>query len=60
MVVDGTATIYQIKNTAGDLEALASGDFEGNVEAVLATQIASDTEVAEMLNEVFGASAAEG
>ena len=60
VVVDGTATIYQIKNTAGDLEALASGDFEGNVEAVLATQIASDTEVAEMLNEVFGASAAEG
>ena len=49
VVVDGTATIYQIKNTAGDLEALASGDFEGNVEAVLATQIASDTEVTEML-----------
>ena len=48
VVVDGTATIYQIKNTAGDLEALASGDFEGNVEAVLATQIASDTEVTEM------------
>ena len=60
VVVDGTATIYQIKNTAGDLEALASGDFEGNVEAVLATQIASDTEVAEMLNEVFGTNDAEG
>lgn len=60
VVVDGTATIYQIKNTAGDLEALASGDFEGNVEAVLATQIASDTEVTEMLNEVFGTSDAEG
>ena len=60
VVVDGTATIYQIKNTAGDLEALASGDFEGNVEAVLATQVASDAEVAEMLNEVFGADDAEG
>ena len=60
VVVDGTATIYQIKNTAGDLEALASGDFEGNVEAVLATQIASDTEVTEMLNEVFGTNDAEG
>ena len=60
VVVDGTATIYQIKSTAGGREALASGDFEGNVEAVLATQIASDTEVAEMLNEVFGTNDAEG
>ena len=60
VVVDGTATIYQIKNTAGDLEALASGDFEDNVEAVLATQIASDAEVTEMLDEVFGTNDAEG
>ncbi len=60
VVVDGTATIYQIKNTAGDLEEKASGDYAGNEEAKHAPPIASDTEVTEMLNEVFGTNDAEG
>ena len=60
VVVDGTATIYQIKNTAGDLEPLGTGDLEGDVEAIVTANVASDAEVAEMLNEVFGADDAEG
>ena len=60
VVVDGTATIYQIKNTVGDLEALGTGDLEGDVGSIVDSRVASDAEVAEMLNEVFGADGAEG
>lgn len=55
VVVDGSSTVYQIKNTAGDLEALGTGDLEGDVEAAVAANVASDAEVEEMLSEVFGA-----
>ena len=60
VVVDGTATIYQIKNTAGDLEALGTGNLEGDVGSIVDARVASDAEVAEMLNEVFGTNDAEG
>ena len=60
VVVDGVATIYQIKNAAGDLEALGTGDLEGDVGSIVDSRVASDAEVAEMLNEVFGADDAEG
>lgn len=60
VVVEGVSTIYQIKNTAGDLEALGTGDLEGDVGSIVDSRVASDAEVAEMLNEVFGADGAEG
>lgn len=44
VVTDGVSKMYQIKNAAGDLEPLG-GMNDSNV--------ASDGEVAEMLNEVF-------
>lgn len=55
VVVDGVSTTYQIKNTAGDLEALGTGDLEGDVDSIVDARVATDTEVTEMLTEVFGA-----
>ena len=60
VVADGVSTIYQIKKTAGELEALGTGDLEGDVGSIVDSRVASDAEVAEMLNEVFGADDAEG
>lgn len=54
VVEGGVSTIYQIKNAVGDLEALGTGDLEGDVAALVAAKVASDDEVAEMLGEVFG------
>lgn len=45
VVVDGEAKQYQIKNAAGDLEPLG------------AVESATEEEVTEMFNEVFGGSA---
>lgn len=45
VVVDGTATAYTIKNAAGDLAPLGAA----------AVDIATDSEVSEMLSEVFPA-----
>lgn len=45
VVADGTATVYQIKNAAGDLEPLGAA----------AVEIAADSEVETILNDVFGA-----
>lgn len=45
VVVDGVATRYIIKNTAGDIEPIGGGIDEA--------QIATDDEVAEMLAELF-------
>jgi hypothetical protein len=45
VVVDGVSTAYQIKNAAGDLEPMGAA----------AVSVASDTEVEEMFDEVFGA-----
>lgn len=42
VIVDGEAKQYQIKNAAGDLEPLGAGDA------------ATDDEVNEMFNDVFG------
>ncbi|MDO4360357.1 MAG: hypothetical protein Q4C28_12675 [Escherichia coli] len=44
VVVDGVSTAYQIKNTAGDLEALGAS----------AVSVAPDSDVTEMLEDVFG------
>ena len=55
VVVDGTATIYQIKNAAGDLEALGTGDLEGNVASIISAKTASTENVNEMIGEVYGA-----
>ena len=46
VVVDGVSTQYQIKNAAGELEPLG-----GKV------NVATDAEVEEMFNDVFGAKA---
>lgn len=54
VVEGGVSTIYQIKNAVGDLEALGTGDLEGDMAALVAAKVASDDEVAEMLGEVFG------
>lgn len=54
VVVNGVSTVYQIKNIAGDLEALGTGDLEGDVDAVVDARVASDSEVTEMLTDVFG------
>ena len=53
VVVDGTATIYQIKNTAGDLEPLGTGDLAGDVDALLAAQRATDEEIQAAISEVY-------
>ena len=45
VVVNGESTAYQIKNAAGDLEPMGAA----------AVSVASDTEVEEMFDEVFGA-----
>lgn len=45
VVVDGESTVYQIKDTAGTLEALAGND---------SVATATDDEVTAMIDEVFG------
>lgn len=44
VVVGGVSTAYQIKNEAGDLEELGAGGVS----------VATDAEVEEMMNEIFG------
>lgn len=47
VVVGGVSTSYQIKNAAGELEPLGAA----------AVSVATDEEVSEMFDEVFGAKA---
>lgn len=47
VVADGISTAYQIKDTAGNLEELGAG----------AVDVATDEEVREMFDDVFGAKA---
>ena len=47
VVVDGVSTAYQIKNETGDLEPLGAA----------AVSVATDEEVGEMFDEVFGTEA---
>ena len=54
VVEEGVSTVYQIKNAAGELEALGTGDLEGDVDAIVDDRIATDGEVAEMISEIFG------
>ena len=44
---------YQIKNTAGDLEPLGTGDLAGDVDALLAAQRATDEEIQAAISEVY-------
>lgn len=44
VVVDGEATVYKIKDTSGTLEPLGADAME----------VATDSEVEEMIDEVFG------
>lgn len=44
VIIDGVSTAYQIKNAAGDLEPMGASDVS----------IATDEEVSEMFDEVFG------
>lgn len=53
VVVDGESTAYQIKNAAGDLDPLGTGDLKGNVDALLAAQRATDEEIQAAINEVY-------
>ena len=46
VVEEGVSTVYQIKN--------ATGDLEGDVDAIVDGRIATDGEVAEMISEIFG------
>ena len=39
VVADGASTIYQIKNAAGDLEALGTGDLEGDVGSIVDSRV---------------------
>ena len=39
---EGVSTVYQIKNAAGELEALGTGDLEGDVDAIVDDRIATD------------------
>ena len=54
VVVDGVSTTYQIKNAAGDLEPLGTGDMDENLDAYFEANTATDEEVQEMLDEIFG------
>ena len=45
VVVDDASTVYKISNANGDLDPLGAA----------AVHIASDTDVSDMINEVFGA-----
>ena len=60
VVVNGESTAYQIKNAAGDLDPLGTGDMDENLDAYFEANTATDEEVQEMLNEVFGTNDAEG
>ena len=53
VVENGNSTTYQIKNTAGDLEPLGTGDLAGDVDALLAAQRATDEEIQAAIGEVY-------
>lgn len=53
VVVNGESTAYQIKNAAGDLDPLGTGDLAGDVDALLAAQRATDEEIQAAISEVY-------
>ena len=53
VVVNGESTAYQIKNAAGDLDPLGTGDLAGDVDALLAAQRATDEEIQVAISEVY-------
>ena len=53
VVVNGESTAYQIKNAAGDLDPLGTGDMAGDVDALLAAQRATDEEIQAAISEVY-------
>ena len=56
VVLDGESTAYQIKNAAGDLDPLGTGDMDEDLDAYFEANTATDEEVQEMLDEIFPAS----
>ena len=56
VVVNGESTAYQIKNAAGDLDPLGTGDMDEDLDAYFEANTATDEEVQEMLDEIFPAS----
>ena len=57
VVVNGESTAYQIKNAAGDL---GTGDMDENLDAYFEANTATDEEVQEMLDEIFGSESSGG
>ena len=54
VVVDGESTAYQIKDAAGTLEPLGTGDLDEDLDAYFEANTATEQEVQEMLDEIFG------
>ena len=53
VVENGTSTIYQIKNEAGTLEPLGTGDLEGDVGNLITAQLANTDEIDACIGEVY-------
>ena len=60
VVVNGESTAYQIKNAAGDLDPLGTGDMDEDLDAYFEANTATDEEVQEMLDEIFGSESSGG
>ena len=54
VVVDGESTAYQIKDATGTLEPLGTGDLDEDLDAYFEANTATEQEVQEMLDEIFG------
>ena len=53
VVENGTSTIYQIKNAAGTLEPLGTGDLEVDVGNLITAQLANTDEINACIGEVY-------
>ena len=53
VVENGTSTIYQIKDAAGTLEPMGTGDLDGDVESIISANTASTENINEMIGEVY-------
>lgn len=60
VVVDGESTAYQIKDAAGTLEPLGTGDLDEDLDAYFEANTATEQEVQEMLDEIFGSESSGG
>ena len=60
VVENGTSTVYQIKDAAGTLEPLGTGDLDEDLDAYFEANTATEQEVQEMLDEIFGSESSGG